>query len=152
MGSREFINNLDRYILDLQGANPTELKKCPMVISRVNAVREVRLNSPAKAIQKKAATPTLFGQITNTESDYIIIPRVSSERRNYVPIGFISKDVISSDAVQIIPGANIYHFGILTSNIHNAWMRAVAGRLGSSYRYSKDIVYNNSIFPALKYS
>jgi len=147
LGAREFINNKDRYILDLQGVSPSELKKCPLVMERVNAVRVFRLRSPAKIIREMAKTPTLFGQITNPGEDYILVPRVSSERRYYIPIGFISKDVIASDAVQIIPGAQIYHFGILTSKVHMAWMRAVAGRLESRYRYSKDIVYNNFPWP-----
>jgi hypothetical protein len=147
LGAREFINNKDRYILDLQGVNPSDLKKCPLVMERVNAVREFRLRSPAMIIREMAKTPTLFGQITNPGEDYILVPRVSSVRRYYIPIGFISKDVIASDAVQIIPGAQIYHFGILTSKVHMAWMRAVGGRLKSDYRYGKDVVYNTFPWP-----
>lgn len=147
IGSREFINGQARYILDLQGVSPAELKKCPMIMERVNAVREFRLRSPAEAIRKKAETPMLFGQITNASSEYILIPRVSSERRKYVPIGFVNKDVIASDAVQIIPGAKLYNFGILTSSVHMAWMRAVCGRLKSDYRYGKDVVYNTFPWP-----
>jgi hypothetical protein len=142
VGSKEFINNLERYILDLQDVTPSELKKCPEITKRVNAVRKFRLNSPAESIRKKADSPTLFGQITRSDTSYIIVPCVSSEKRKYVPIGFVNNNVVASNAVQIIPNATLYHFGLLTSNVHMAWMRAVCGRLKSDYRYGKDVVYN----------
>ena len=149
LGADEFINNKKRYCLWLVGASPAELKKMPNVLKRVEAVRQMRLSSKRGATQKLADTPHLFGEIRQPETgNYLIVPRVSSERRKYIPIGFLDSNVIASDAVQIIPNANIYEFGILTSSVHMAWMRAVAGRLKSDYRYSKDIVYNN--FPWCK--
>ena len=118
----------------------------PLVLERINACREDRLNSPDKGRQKLANTPMLFRETANPSS-YIIVPRVSSERRRYIPLGFLDKNTIPTDSATIISDATVYHFGILTSNIHMSWMRAVAGRLKSDYRYSKDIVYNNFPWP-----
>ncbi len=142
VGSTEFINNKKRYCLWLVGASPAELRKMPEVMKRVELCKQDRLSSPDKGRQKLAETPTLFRETNNPES-YIIVPAVSSERRKYVPMGFLDKETISTNLNIIIPDAKLYHFGILTSNVHMAWMRAVAGRLKSDYRYSKDIVYNN---------
>ncbi len=143
-GAVEFINNKKRYCLWLQGVNPQEIRQCPIVYSRVESVRKMRMESKAASTRKMAETPTLFAQITQPIGEpFVIIPRVSSERRRYIPMGFMSPDVVASDSVQIIPNATLYHFGVLTSNVHMAWMRAVCGRLKSDYRYSKDIVYNN---------
>lgn len=117
-------------------------------MERVRLCKESRESSIAAGIRKFADTPMLFAQITQPVGNpYIIVPRVSSERRRYVPIGFIDGDTIVSDAVQIIPDATIYEFGVLISNVHMAWMRAVCGRLKSDYRYSKDVVYNNFPWP-----
>jgi hypothetical protein len=150
IGSHEFINNEKRWCLWLVGANPNELKQCPTVMQRIESVKKFRLKSVASGTRKLADTPTLFAQITQPEGvDYIIIPSVSSEKRLYIPIGFMKADTIVSNAVQIIPGASLYHFGILTSVVHMSWMRAVCGRLKSDYRYSKDIVYNNFPWPDL---
>src|SRR5699024_1143345 len=102
-----------------------------------------REQSTREATRKLAETPYLFGEIRQPDKDYLVIPRVSSENRRYIPIGVVKKEVICSDATFIVPNATLYHFGILTSNVHMAWMRAVCGRLKSDYRYSKDIVYNN---------
>ncbi|MCR5697300.1 MAG: hypothetical protein K6G73_10055 [Marinilabiliaceae bacterium] len=147
-GADEFINNKKRYCLWLVGASPAEIKKCPTVYARVESVRKMRSESKAASTRKMADTPTLFAQITQPlGKPFIIVPRVSSERRKYVPIGFIDPDVISSDSVLIIPSATLYHFGVLTSSVHMAWMRAVCGRLEMRYRYSKDIVYNNFVWP-----
>lgn len=144
LGAVEFLHNKKRWCLWLVNASPAEIKKCPLVYERVVKCRESRESSVAAGIRKFADTPTLFAQRTQPEgADYIIIPRVSSEQRKYVPIGFMSSQTIVSDAVQIVPNATLYEFGILTSSIHMAWMRAVCGRLESRYRYSKDIVYNN---------
>ena len=147
MGAQEYINKKERYILKLQGVSPSDLKKCPIILDRVNAVREFRLRSPAKTIRLMANTPTLFGQITNSDDDYLLVPCVSSQKRKYVPMGFVEKDVVASNAVQIITGAKLYHFGILTSKVHMAWMRAVCGRLKSDFRYGKDVVYNTFPWP-----
>lgn len=147
IGSFEFINNKERWCLWLNRANPGELKKCPLVHNRVEKVREFRQSSSAASTRKFAETPTLFCQIAQPDTSYIIVPSVSSSRRRYVPIGFMEANVITSNLAFLIPDATLFHFGILTSNVHNAWMRAVAGRLKSDYRYSKDIVYNNFPWP-----
>lgn len=140
-GAVEYINRKDRYCLWLVNIEPSELRKMPEVMKRVELCREDRLKG-APDRQKLADTPTLFREIKNPD-EYIIVPRVSSENRRYIPLGFLSGDVIPTDSATIIPEAGIYEFGILTSNVHMAWMRAVCGRLKSDYRYSKDIVYNN---------
>ena len=147
IGAVEFINNKQRYCLWLPKANPSELKKCPMVMSRIQQVKEFRLASKAPSTRFFAETPTLFCQIAQPESDFIIVPKTSSGRRQYVPIGFATKDIIVSDLVFIIPNANIYEFGILSSCVHNSWVRVVGGRLKSDYRYSRDIVYNTFPWP-----
>jgi len=146
IGSAEFINNKERWCLWLVGISPSELRKMPKVMERVEACKQDRENSPDKGRQKLAERPTQFREINNPNT-YVVIPAVSSERRRYVPIGFLGKDTIATNLVIIIPEATLYHFGILTSNIHMAWMRAVCGRLKSDYRYSKDIVYNNFPWP-----
>lgn len=146
-GSREFINRNPRYCLYLGDCPPNDLKKLPECMKRVQAVRDYRLKSPSAGTRKIANTPTRF-HVTNIPSGtYIVVPKVSSERRRYVPIGFFTPDILCSDLVFIVPNANLYHFGILESNIHMSWMRIVCGRLKSDYRYSKDIVYNNFPWP-----
>ena len=144
-GAVEFINNKERYCLWLVGANPVELRKMPEVMKRIELCRQDRLNG-APDRQKLADTPTLFRE-TNNPDTYIIVPRVSSENRRYIPLGFLDCDVIPTDSATIIQNAKLYDFGILTSNVHMAWVRAVCGRLKSDYRYSKDIVYNNFPWP-----
>ena len=143
IGAVEFLNNKKRYCLWLINANPSEIKKCPTVLKRVESVREFRASSKAAGTRKFAETPTLFCQIAQPDSDYIIVPKTSSGKRRYIPLGFMNKDTIASDLVFLIPNGSLYEFGVLSSNVHNAWMRTVAGRLKSDYRYSKDIVYNN---------
>ena len=148
IGAEEFIKQKSRYCLWLREAQPTDIKQSNILYERVMAVREFRLASSAKTTQGYAKVPQLFAQITQPEGvDYLLVPSVSSERRRYVPIGFMKSDVISSNAVQIIPNATLYHFGILTSNVHMAWMRVVCGRLKSDYRYSKEQVYNTFPWP-----
>ena len=144
LGAVEFLHNEKRWCLWLDGADPSEIKKCPLVMDRIKKCKENRENSVAAGIRKFAATPTLFAQITQpVGKSFILVPRVSSENRRYVPMDFLDGNTIVSDAVQIVPEASLYDFGILTSNVHMAWMRAVCGRLESRYRYSKDVVYNN---------
>ena len=143
----DFINNRVRYCLWLVGANPTDIKRAPKVLSRIEKVREFRLASVKEATQRCADMPTLFMEIKEPISDYLLVPATSSENRKYVPIGYVDKIVIPNNAVQFIPSATLYHFGILTSNVHMAWMRVVCGRLEMRYRYSKDIVYNNFPWP-----
>lgn len=148
IGSEEFINNKIRYCLWLVGASPAELRKMPEVLKRIEACRQDRLSSPDKGRQKLADTPHLFRETQNPEQ-FMVMPKVSSENRRYVPMGFFDTNTISTDLNFIIPNVTLYHFGVLTSNVHMAWMRAVCGRLKSDYRYSKDIVYNNFPWPDL---
>lgn len=142
LGSEEFINNKKRYCLWLVGVSPAELRKMPQVLKRIEACKLARESSPDAGRQKLAFTPHLFRE-TNNPDTFIVVPKVSSERRRYVPMGFLNKETISTDLNFIIPNASLYHFGVLTSNVHMSWMRVVCGRLKSDYRYSKDIVYNN---------
>ena len=144
LGAEEFINGKKRYCLWLVNASPAELRKMPLMMKRIEAVKAMRQASSKEATRNWAAYPYLFTENRQPESgNYLLIPRVSSERRHYIPIGYVSADVIASDAVQLVPNATLYEFGILTSIVHNAWMRVVCGRLKSDYRYSNDIVYNN---------
>ena len=144
LGAEEFINNKKRYCLWLKDADPSELRKLPQVLSRISNIRRIRAESKRSATQKLADYPQLFGEIRQPESGFfLLVPRVSSENREYVPIGFLDFKTIASDATLIIPNASLYHFGVLTSSVHMAWMRTVCGRLKSDYRYSANIVYNN---------
>lgn len=143
----EFIKGGERYCLWLIGISPEELHKCPPIMNRVEEIRTARLESTAAATRKMADTPTLFAQIAQPDEDYIAVPAVSTQNRRYIPIGFISKEVIAGNKLYIIPKAGVYHFGVLTSNVHMAWMRLLAGRMKSDYSYSKDIVYNNFPWP-----
>ncbi len=147
-GAEEYINNKERYCLWLHGISPAELRQHSMIMNRVNEVKKYRLNSPKIATQNSAEYPTLFQQIRQPKTNFIVIPRVSSENRKYIPIGFMTPDNIVTDAVQFIPDATLYMFGVLTSNVHMAWTKTVAGRLEMRYRYSANIVYNN--FPWCK--
>lgn len=146
-GAKEFISRKPRYCLWLGECSPVQLKQMPQCLARVRAVKEYRESSSRASTVKLSLKPTRFQTENMPDSDYILIPKVSSERRRYVPIGFMTPDVFCSDLVFIIPNASLYHFGILTSNIHMAWMRVVCGRLKSDYRYSKDVVYNNFPWP-----
>ncbi|MCR4783980.1 MAG: methylase [bacterium] len=147
MMGKDFINRTPRYCLWLVNADPAELRKCHSVLKRVELVREFRLSSKKAATKKKAETPTLFDEIKDSKTDYIAIPVVSSENRKYIPIDYLSADVIAGNKLFMIPQAEKYHFGVLTSNVHMAWMRAVCGRLKSDYSYSNTIVYNNFPWP-----
>ena len=149
IGAEEFINGKERWCLWLKGISPAEIMGSKILHEKVEAVRQFRLASKAKTTNSYAKVPNLFAQITQPDNvNYLIVPSVSSERRRYVPIGFMDSNVISSNAVQIVPNATLYHFGVLTSNVHMAWMRAVCGRLKSDYRYSKELVYNPFPWPA----
>ena len=151
VGAEEFINAKKRYCLWLKQTTPLEIARSDFLSARVAAVRDFRLASKAKTTNGYAKVPHLFAQLTQPDDvDYLIIPSVSSERRQYIPIGYVSSDVIASNAVQILPHATLYHFGVLTSKVHMAWMRTVCGRLKSDYRYSKEIVYNPFPWPDVK--
>ena len=143
LGAKEFLHNISRYCLWITPDKLSLAHKLAPVKERIAAVREFRLKSPKAATRKCAESPWRFQEIRQPESDYILIPRHSSENRRYVPFGFLGHETIVSDAVTIIPNATLYHFGVLTSAMHMAWMRTVAGRLKSDYRYSNKVVYNN---------
>lgn len=143
LGATEFINNKPRYCLWLGDCSPKELMSMPECLKRVEAVRQFRLSSKSEGTRKLSEKPTRFHVENMPHGNFIIVPRHSSEKRRYIPLGFESPSVLSGDANLIIPNASIYHFGILTSNVHMAWVRTVCGRIKSDYRYSKDIVYNN---------
>jgi hypothetical protein len=143
VGSEEFINNKIRYCIWLLNVDPSEIRKMPLVMERIEAVRNFRLKSKREATKKTAATPSIFSVIHQPTTDYILFPVISSEKREYIPIGFMSPETIVSYAVFTIPSATLYHFGILTSRMHMVWTRYVCGRLKSDYRYSNDLVYNN---------
>ena len=147
IGADEFIKGKIRWCLWLVSANPSDLKKCPHILKKIEQVKLDREASKAAATRKFAQTPTLFCQIAQPNSDYLVVPCHSSETRKYIPTGFMSKEVICGNANMLVPDATPYHFGVLTSNVHMAWMRAVCGRIKSDYRYSKDIVYNNFPWP-----
>lgn len=148
LGAAEYINNKKRYCLWLVDAEPNELRKSPTIIKRIQSVRDMRLNSKAASTRKMAEFPTRFAQITQPVGiPFLMIPRVSSQRRRYIPVGFLPGNVIASDESLIIPGADLYILGVIISNVHMGWMRSVAGRLKSDYRYSKGIVYNNFPWP-----
>ena len=146
-GAVEFLHQKPRYCLWLGECSPSELRKMPHCLKRVEAVRQTRLESKSEGTRKLADRPTRFHVENMPKGNFIIVPKVSSERRRYVPMGFMTPDMMASDLVFLIPDATLYHFGILESNVHMAWMRAVCGRLEMRYRYSKDVVYNNFPWP-----
>lgn len=142
-GSQEFINRKPRYCLWLGDCSPKVLRSMPECLKRVENVRNFRLSSKSEGTRKLADNPTRFHVENMPQSTYIVIPEVSSEKRRYIPMGFMMPEVLCSNLVKIIPNATLYHFGVLTSNVHMAWVRTICGRMKSDYRYSKDIVYNN---------
>ena len=147
IGAREFLHGESRWCLYLGDATFSELKGLPRCRERIEAVREYRLASKSAPTRKLAETPARFHVENMPEGNSIVIPEVSSERRRYIPMGFIGPDTLCSNLVKLIPNASIYHFGVLHSQFHNAWMRTVCGRLKSDYRYSGGVVYNNFVWP-----
>jgi hypothetical protein len=147
IGSDEYINNYKRYCLWLKNENPSEYRKLPFLMERIEKVKKFRLESKDKNTQKKASFPTLFMAERQPESNYLLIPRVSSENRIYVPIGYLTPDIIISDRATAIPNASLYVFGIITSIMHMSWMKYTCGRLESRFNYSNSIVYNNYPWP-----
>ena len=147
MMGKDFIDRKPRWCFWLVSANPSELKKCPILLKRIEAVREFRLMSTKAATVQSAVTPTIFGEMRPCETDYVAIPKVSSQNRRYIPIEYLKAEIIAGDKLFQMPYASIYHFGVLTSNVQMAWMRAVCGRLKSDYSYSNTIVYNNFPWP-----
>ncbi len=149
LGAREFIDKTERYCLWIKPDEAKEATRIPPIKQRIESVRENRLASKRKNTQDLANYSYAFGEIRQPDADYLLVPSTSSENRKYIPIGYVSKDVIASNAVLLIPDINKSIFAVMTSNVHNAWMRAVAGRLKSDYRYSASIVYNNFPWPKL---
>lgn len=143
IGASEFLHNKIRWCLWLKNISPESIKNIPPIYDAVEKVRNMRQDSNRDATRKLADIPTLFGEIRQPETDYLVIPRHSSENRRYIPIGYITSDIICGDANLLIPSASLYSFGVMTSNVHNCWIRAIAGRIKSDYRYSASIVYNN---------
>jgi hypothetical protein len=147
VGSEEFINGGERWILNLGDAAPEELRAMPAVMERIAAVRKMRLESPSLPTQRLAETPTRFHVTVVPKGAFLVIPKVSSERRSYVPIGWLNSPTIPSDLVFVLRDADLWHFGIITSAMHMAWLRQIGGRLESRYRYSIGIVYNTFPWP-----
>ncbi len=147
LGAEEFINNIPRWCLWLVDASPAELRTMPRIMERVEAVRQTRSKSTRATTRDLAETPTRFGENRQPSGRYVAIPSVSSVRRRYVPIGFLEASTISNNLLLLVPGATLYHFGVLTSMMHMAWMKTVCGRLKSDYRYSNKLVYNNFPWP-----
>ncbi|MCH5270742.1 MAG: class I SAM-dependent DNA methyltransferase [Lachnospiraceae bacterium] len=143
VGATEFLHNKSRWCLWLKGISPSDIKAIPPIWEAVQKVQEMRSGSNREATRKLAATPSLFGEIRQPDKDYLIVPRHSSENRRYIPIGYADKDIICGDANMLIPDADLFSFGVLMSNVHMAWVRAICGRIKSDYRYSSAVVYNN---------
>jgi len=148
LGADEFINNIPRYCIWLKDVAPAQYRKVKAIQERVNKVRVLRESSKRGATQSLADAPMLFGEIRQPTTDYLLVPSTSSEKRRYIPIGFIDKDTISSNANLLIPNATLYEFGVLSSTMHMAWTRCIAGYLGTSIRYSASIVYNTYPWPS----
>lgn len=147
IGATEFLHKKERYCLWLRGISPMLIKNVPPVYEAVEKVKELRNNSSREATRKLADIPMLFGEIRQPNGDYLVIPCHSSEKRRYIPVGYVDKNVICSNANILVPNANLYSLGVLMSNVHNSWMRIVSGRIKSDYRYSVKIVYNNFPWP-----
>jgi type I restriction-modification system DNA methylase subunit len=148
IGGKEFINGIMRWCLWLVGADLNEIRKYPEIRKRINAVKNFRLSSGRGTTIKLADSPTLFGEIRQPDADYLLIPKVSSQERFYLPIAFCNKEIIANGSSLIVPKATLYHFGIISSLMHNAWMRSITGRTKSDYQYSASIVYNNFPWPS----
>ena len=147
MMGKDFIDRKPRFCLWLVHANPSILRRCPKVLERIDQVRAYRLESPKAATRKKAETPQLFDEVRECSTDYVAIPKVSSQNRRYIPMEYLSKEIIPGDKLFGLPDATLYEFGVLTSLVHMAWMRVTCGRLKSDYSYSNTIVYNNFPWP-----
>lgn len=142
------INNSGRYCLWLKDINPNEYRHSKLIMERIKNNREYRLSSNRTKTKELASTPYLFGEIRQPDTKMLAIPKVSSEKRRYIPISYVSPDIIVNGSALVVPKANLYMFGILTSNVHMSWMRTVGGRMKSDYQYSKNIVYNTFPWPS----
>ena len=149
IGGYEFLNNIERWCLWLKDTNPSEVLALPLVMERIEKVKLSRLNSTRQTTQLDAATPMLFGEIRQTNFDYLALPEVSSENRNYIPVGYVSNTVIASNKIYMVPNASLFSFGILSSFMHNCWIKQISGRMKSDISYSSGIVYNNYPWPEI---
>lgn len=147
LGAKTYLNNKNRWVLWLYDISPSELRHIPEIYIRVQKVKNFRLESKKDKTVKSAETPTEFSELRQPKSDYIVVPRTTSENRKYIPLAFFSKEYIIDSSVTVIPSANLYHFGVLSSLMHMTWVNYVCGRLESRYRYSNQIVYNNFPWP-----
>jgi hypothetical protein len=147
LGAKEYLHNTKRWCVWLVGAEPVDINKSVFIMNRIAAVREFRLKSKKATTNKYANYATRFMEIRQPMTNYILVPRHSSENRKYIPFGFMNKETICGDANNMIPNATLYHFGVLESNVHMAWVKTICGRIKSDYRYSNDIVYNNFPWP-----
>lgn len=147
MMGKDFIMRKPRFCLWMVGVKPSEIQKCPLVRERIKAVKNYRLKSTKAATRKKAETPALFDEVRECKTNYIAIPKVSSQNRKYIPMEYLPPRIIAGDKLFMLTSSSLYYFGILTSNVHMSWMRAVCGRLKSDYSYSNTIVYNNFPWP-----
>jgi hypothetical protein len=143
----EFINGKNRWVLYLKDAKPEDLKTMPKVLERINEVKKYREASTKKQTKETALTPTLFAEPRQPETNFLLIPRTTSENRKYIPLGFFSKEFIVNDSCIALPNANNFHFGVMSSVMHTTWVKNVCGRLKSDYRYSNTLVYNNYPWP-----
>jgi len=150
IGSQEFINNIEKWCLCLVNAEPSEVKKMPLVVERIENVRKLRAQSPRLATKKLSTTPTRFQTENFPTKTYLVIPEVSSESRDYIPLGLVEPSVLSSNKLRLLPEATLYEFGVLTSVMHMAWTRYTTGRLKNDFQYSINIVYNNFPWPGCK--
>jgi hypothetical protein len=148
LGADEFVNNIPRYCIWLKDVSPSQYRHIKEIQERIQGVKRHRENSKREATKKLAEFPTLFGEIRHQETNYLLIPEVSTSKRKYIPVGFIQKETISSNLCLLIPNATLYEFGIVMSLMHMAWTKYVCGRLGNGYRYSASIVYNNFPWPS----
>ena len=147
LGSYEFINGIKRWCIWLKDVHPNDYSNLKLILNRIEAVKQYRLKSSREATRKLAQFPMLFGEVRQPDSNYLIIPGVSSENRRYIPVGFLNKEVIASDLARTVPNATLFTFGVLTSNAHMTWVKYICGRLKSDYRYSSSLVYNNYPWP-----
>lgn len=149
MMGKDFINRITRWCLWLKGAEPADIRKCPQVLKRIERVREFRLNSDREATRKQADTPMLFSEIRYSTTNYLAIARVSSHKRSYIPIGWLSHEVVPGDGIFMCENSTLYQFGVLSSSVHTAWVSKISGRFGVSFRYSNTIDYNAFPWPEL---
>ena len=147
LSTKEFINGKKRWCLWLVDMKPNELRELPEIAKRVQLVKDIRASSDREATKKLAAFPTLFGENRQPNTDFILVPRHSSENRKYIPMGFFDKSYIASDSCLFVANADLFTFGVLMSEMHMAWVRNVCGRIKSDFRYSNEIVYNNFPWP-----